>query len=361
MWLVVNAGSSSVKLVVFDADLRDVARATVDRIGAGGPPTHAEAMAEGLGRMGLAPAALTAAAHRVVHGGVALTAPQRVTPAVIAGIEACVPLAPLHNPGNLTGIRAVEALVPGLPQYVSFDTAFHATNPDVATTYAIPVEERARGLRRFGFHGLSYAALVRILRGRGALTRRMLAFHLGNGVSACAILDGASVASSMGWSPVEGLTMGTRPGNLDPMVALDLAERHGVDGARALLNRRSGLLALGGHSDMRALHEAGTPEAAFAIDHFCYWAIRHAGSLIAAMGGVETIVFTGGIGENDFSVRGRILDGLSWAGVAYDADANRQNAGALHLAKSDVAIWTVPADEERQIAQEAQTVRECEG
>lgn len=362
MWLVVNTGSSSVKLMAFDQGLTERARVLVDRIGVGGPDSHAAAMAEGLGRMGIAPGALTAAAHRVVHGGARFTAPQRVTAPVLAGIEACVPLAPLHNPGNLTGIRAVADLVPGLPQYVSFDTAFHASNAPVAVTYALPQAERQRGLRRYGFHGISYAAIVRKVQETAVdgLPERLLVFHMGNGVSACAIRNGRSVATTMGWSPTDGLTMGTRSGSIDPMVVLDLAERHGVEGARHILIRESGLLGLGGHSDMRALQAAGTPEAAFAVDHFCHWATRHAGSLISAMGGVDAITFTGGIGENDATVRGRILDGLSWAGVAYDADANRQNAADLTAPGSRVAAWVVPADEERQIALEAQAVREGE-
>jgi acetate kinase len=355
MWLAVNAGSSSVKLRAFDEALAQIACAQVDRIGAGGPADHTQGLADGLSQMGIAPERLTAAAHRVVHGGAAFRATCRVTPEVEAGIEACAALAPLHNPANLTGIRAVAALAPGLPQYAAFDTAFHATNPKVAITYALPAEERARGLRRYGFHGLSYAALVRHFREitSGVLPRRLLALHLGNGASLCAILDGMSVATTMGFSPLDGLTMGTRGGGLDPAVALDLARRHGADGALALLNRHSGLLALGGHSDMRALHAAGTTDAAFAIEHFCYWAVRHSGSMIAAMSGLDAVAFTGGIGENDASVRARILEGLSWAGVAYDAAANARNDPEIGAQGTPLAVRVVPADEERQIVLEA--------
>lgn len=355
MWLAVNAGSSSVKLRAFNAVLAEIGRAQVERIGAGGPADHAGALAEGLARMGLAPGRLTGAAHRVVHGGAAFRATCRVTPAVEAGIEACAALAPLHNPANLTGIRAVAALAPGLPQFAAFDTAFHATNPEVAVTYALPAEERARGLRRYGFHGLSYAALVRTLRAGagGGLPRRLLALHLGNGASLCAIRDGVSVATTMGFSPLDGLTMGTRSGALDPAVVLELARRHGAGGALALLNRQSGLRALGGHADMRALRAAGTAEADFAIAHFCYWAVRHAGSMIAAMGGLDAVAFTGGIGENDAGVRARILEGLSWAGVAYDAAANAGNGPDIGAPGAPVAVRVVPADEERQIVLEA--------
>ena len=342
MLLVVNAGSSSVKLALFDG-LEEAARASVDRIGVGGPADHAEALAAGLAEMGVAPGDCRAAAHRVVHGGAQFVAPCRVDAGVLAGIEACAALAPLHNPANLLGIRAVAALAPDLPQYASFDTAFHATNAAVAVTYALPLAERERGLRRYGFHGLSYAAIVRNMQemGDGGVPGRLLAFHLGNGASICAIRGGISVATTMGYSPLDGLTMGTRGGGMDPAVVMDLCARHGVEAAARILNRESGLLALGGRSDMRALHAAGTAEAAFAVEHFCYWAIRHAGSMIAAMGGVEAVVFTGGIGENDAEVRRRILDGLDWIAAGKP-------------------VHVLVADEERQIALEALRVMEAE-
>ncbi len=340
-WLIVNAGSSSVKLVAFDEALAEVGRVAVDRVGAGGPADHGVALEEGLRQLAVPIEALTAAAHRVVHGG-ARQASARLTEAVRDEIAACAALAPLHNPANLLGIAAVARLAPGLPQYVSFDTAFHATNPEVAVTYGLPLAERQRGLRRYGFHGISYAAVVRKVQEirRNGWPKRLLAFHLGNGASACAILNGRSVATTMGYSPLDGLTMGTRGGGMDPGVVLDLAARHGVEGAARILNRESGLLGLGGSPDMRELRAAATPEAAFAIDHFCYWATRHAGSLIAAMGGLDAIAFTGGIGENDAQVRARILAGLDWI------------AG-------DVEVLVIPADEERQIALEARALREA--
>ncbi|NEY91679.1 acetate/propionate family kinase [Tabrizicola oligotrophica] len=362
MLLVVNAGSSSLKLAVFDAGLRQVAEARSERIGAGGAADHQAALQAGLAEMGLSAADLRAAAHRVVHGGADLIAPCRVTPEVEAGIDACAALAPLHNPANLMGIRALAALAPDLAQYASFDTAFHATNPALATTYALPLAERERGLRRYGFHGLSYAAILRKLRAaQDDLPARLLVFHLGNGASACAILNGQSVATTMGYSPLDGLTMGSRGGSLDPAVVLDLARRHGVDGAAQILNRESGLKGLGGAIDMRALRGLATPEAQFAIAHFAYWAIRHAGSLIAAMGGLDAVVFTGGIGENDAGMRAAILSGLGWAGVAFDAEANRTHQLCLHKSGSHVAIWRVMADEERQIAIEAMQVIASEG
>lgn len=357
MWLIVNAGSSSLKLKLFEAE-REVAKAFVAEIG---PDGHRAAMATALARAGVSVDRLTAVAQRVVHGGAELTQTCRVTPEVLRQVEACVPLAPLHNPANLVGIQSVASLAPNLPQYASFDTAFHATNPEVAVTYALPKAERERGLRRYGFHGISYAAIVRILQGRGQLPRRLLACHLGNGCSLAAIVNGRSVATTMGYSPLAGLTMGTRTGEIDGNAVLRLAEVHGVERAGRILNRESGLLGLGGASDMRALHAAGTPEAEFALRHFAYWAVRHAGSMVAAMGGIDAVVFTGGIGENDAWTRKEILSGLGYLGVSSDHEANARNEATLHDATSRVAILLVPADEERQIALEAQAVRAGEG
>jgi acetate kinase len=357
MLLIVNAGSSSLKLKVFDR-AKEVAKASVAEIGADG---HRAALAEGLAQAGVRIDRLTAAAHRVVHGGARLTATSRVTPEVLAEIRACVPLAPLHNPANLVGIQSVADLAPDLPQYATFDTAFHATNPEVATAYALPRAERDHGLRRYGFHGISFAALVRILRAEGALPGRLLACHLGNGSSLCAIVNGHSVATTMGYSPLDGLTMGTRAGAIDGNAVLRLAELHGLAGAGRILNRESGLLALGGASDLRVLHGADSADARFALRHFAYWAVRHAGSMVAAMGGLDGIVFTGGIGENDPWMRAEILSGLGFLGAFPDPHANARNESILHDATSHVGIRIVPADEERQIALEAQAVMAGEG
>ncbi len=352
MLLIVNAGSSSLKLAFYDGP-DPVHRATVEEIGSNG---HAAALKLALAKSGIAADRLQAAAHRVVHGGPDLTAACRISPAVATAIAAAVPLAPLHNPAALTGIAAVQQLLPDLPQYAVFDTAFHATNPKVATTYALPPQDRALGIRRYGFHGISYAALVRILAARGPLPQRLLACHLGNGASLCAIVNGRSVATTMGYSPLDGLTMGTRAGSIDGNAVLRLVEVHGLDRAREILNRESGLLGLGGSSDLRALHAAVTPEAQFALEHFAYWAIRHAGSMVAAMGGLDAVVFTGGIGENDPWMRDKILSGLHFVEATSDPSANARNESALHDPSSRVAIWIVPADEERQIALEARAV-----
>jgi acetate kinase len=350
MLLVVNAGSSSLKIAVFDANLNQLHSGSVTEIGGAGrlklnaadqavsTKDHRAALGllfDALALQGVFMRDFTAAAHRVVHGGTTFSAPAKLTPEVIAGIELCVPLAPLHNPANLMGIRALQDLAPNLSQYASFDTAFHSDNPEVAVTYALPKFERAQGIRRYGFHGLSYSALVGKVQemAGGLLPSRLLALHLGNGASLCAIKDGASVATTMGYSPLDGLTMGTRAGGIDGNAVLRLAELHGIEAAGRILNRESGLLGLGGQSDMRGLHNALTPEADFAIDHFCYWAVRHAGSMIAAMGGLDAVAFTGGIGENDAGIRTRIVAGLAWAGA--------------------VPCFVVPAEEEREIAVQA--------
>ena len=366
--LVVNAGSSSIKTVLFDAGLQpvlavsvlDIGGAAVLRVAAESQPvaapTHLAALSlilQALDARGHPVARLRAAAHRVVHGGRTLVAPCRITPAVEAEIEACSALAPLHNPHNLSAIRAIATLAPDLPQYASFDTAFHATNPEEALRYALPAAEDARGIRRYGFHGISYAGLVqRLPELSGApLPDRLLALHLGNGASLCAIRAGKSVATTMGYSPLDGLTMGTRTGGIDGMAVLRLAADYGIDRATDLLNRDSGLKALGGTPNMRSLEAAGTPEARFAIRHFCYWAVRHAGSMIAAMGGLDAIAFTGGIGEHDAHVRAEIVRGLGWLGARLDPDANRAHTVNLNAPDSAVLIWKVLAYEEQTIAQ----------
>ncbi len=371
--LVFNAGSSSIKFALFDAALHRRMSGLADEIGGEGrlhigdteTPSrfadHGAALKAVLGALAgqdIRMDNLAGAAHRVVHGGRALAAPCRLTPEAIAGIEACVPLAPLHNPHNLTLIRAVADIAPGLPQYASFDTAFHATNPEVALRYAIPQTEDDKGIRRYGFHGISFSGIVRQLpeiSGR-PLPKRLLALHLGNGASLCAIREERSVATTMGYSPLDGLTMGTRSGAIDGNAVLRLAEEHGIEGAGRILNRESGLLGLGGQSDMRALHAAKTPQAEFALRHFAYWAVRHAGSMMAAMGGVDALAFTGGIGEHDAAIRADIMDGLAWTGLGFDAAANARGDARLHAEGSAVEAWIVPADEERTIAADAMKV-----
>ncbi|MEX0283941.1 MAG: acetate/propionate family kinase [Paracoccaceae bacterium] len=375
--LVLNAGSSSIKFAVFDADL--ALRHSGLAAGIGGASfleidgsrtdvpfiDHKAALGavlNALQHVGVTPDTLRAAAHRVVHGGSKLAQPVRVTPEVRAEIDACSPLAPLHNPHNLAAIDSLAQTAPDLPQFASFDTAFHASNPDVATRYAIPRMMETRGIRRYGFHGLSYASLVRVLPELSgeALPSRLLAFHLGNGASLCAIKNGRSIATTMGYSPLDGLTMGTRSGGIDANAVLRLVEENGLERTKAILNHESGLLGLsGGKSDMRKLMVDHSADADFAIEHFCYWSLRHAGSLIAALEGVDAIAFTGGIGENAVGVRARILRGLEWLGARLDPDANHRSGPRLHAESSKVAIWVVPAEEERMIAVDALSLLEA--
>lgn len=372
--LALNAGSSSIKFALFGADMGERLSGVADGIGGTSSltvnstantialPDHHTALAETLRALrnhGTTPENLRAAAHRVVHGGTNLTKPARVTPEMLAEIAACTPLAPLHNPHNLAAITALAALAPNLPQYVSFDTSFHATNPEVATRYALPKSLEAEGIRRYGFHGLSYASLVQILPTISGtkLPSRLLAFHFGNGASLCAIKDGKSIATTMGYSPIDGLTMGTRAGGIDANAVLRLAEIHGVAQVTKMLNFGSGLTGLsGGQSDMRTLMQDPSPDATFAIKHFCYWPLRYAGSLIAAMEGLDAIAFTGGIGENATEIRARILRGLEWAGVQMDGPANAQNAPHLHSATSKIPAYIIPAQKERMIATGALTL-----
>lgn len=368
--LVFNAGSSSIKFALFDETLARKTSGLVDEIGGQGRleidgaktaarfADHAAALRAIRGALeerGVRLDKLTAAAHRVVQGGRRLKAPCRLTPDAIADIEACVPLAPLHNPHSLTLIRAVSGIAPDLPQYASFDTAFHATNPEVALRYAIPEEEDRKGIRRYGFHGISYAGLTRQLPEISGepLPARLLALHLGNGASLCAIRDGRSVATTMGYSPLDGLTMGTRCGGIDGNAVLRLAADYGIEAASRMLNRESGLLGLGGNSDMRSLKASKTPQADLAIAHFCYWANRHAGSMIAAMGGLDALAFTGGIGENDSLVRAEIITMLAWTGLRFNSDSNAAGRPELHETRSPVEAWVVSADEEKTIALEA--------
>ena len=346
MILVLNAGSSSLKVEVFDHDLTSHLSGAVTAIGGAGAlklgdrhdevttPDHGEALAlmlAALADAGIGMETLTAAAHRVVHGGTILTEPARVTPQVIAAIKSVIPLAPLHNPNNLAAMLALQDAAPHLPQYASFGTAFHATNPDVATRYAIPQTQHDAGIRRYGFHGLSYAHMVAHF---GAdLPPRLLALHLGNGASLCAIKDGKSIATSMGYSPLSGLTMGTRSGDIDGAAVLRISAALGEGETDRMLNKNSGLKALAGDNDMRTLLNRDDDEAAFAIDHFCYWAARHAGSAVVAMGGVDAVAFTGGIGENAQPIRDKIMTHLACFG--------------------DVPVHVVSADEEKQIARDA--------
>ena len=298
---------------------------------------------------------LLAVGHRVVHGGTRYGAPVRVDAAVIDALAELVPLAPLHQPHNLTPIRAIAARMPALPQVACFDTAFHHDQPPLAQAFALPPEITGQGVRRYGFHGLSYeyvAGAMRTLDMRAAAGRVVVA-HLGNGASMCAMADGRSVASTMGFTALDGLVMGTRSGTIDPGVMIWLMDQMGM-GPRdleRLLYHRSGLLGVSGiSSDMRTLLASGEPRAKLAIELFCYRAGRELGSLAAALGGLDALVFTGGIGEHAAPIRAAIVRGACWLGLALDADANAAGKRRITSDTSRVPAYVVPTDEELMIA-----------
>ena len=298
---------------------------------------------------------IVAAGHRIVHGGEHYSAPTRLDEAVLRTLDTFVPLAPLHQPHNLRAVRAVAMLMPKVPQVGCFDTAFHRTQPAVAQTFGLPRKYTAEGVKRYGFHGLSYDYVARQLpeligeRAKGAV----VIAHLGNGASMCALRDGKSVASTMGFTAVEGLMMGTRTGSLDPGVMLYLMEQKGMD-AKALTNllyKESGLLGVSGISqDMRTLLASSAPEAKEAVDLFCYRIARELGSLAAAAGGLDALVFTGGIGEHAAAVREKVAALSGWLGIDIDAGANAQHATRIDSPASRVAVAVVPTNEERMIA-----------
>ncbi|MGH8765268.1 MAG: acetate/propionate family kinase, partial [Burkholderiales bacterium] len=299
---------------------------------------------------------LRAVGHRVVHGGLEFTQPARLDAQALAKLEKYIPLAPLHQPHNLAPVRALLERRPDLPQVACFDTAFHATNPDVARRFAIPAELHDAGVRRYGFHGLSYEFIASTLpwHDARAAAGRTVVCHLGNGASMCAIAGGRSIASTMGFTAVDGLPMGTRSGALDPGVLLYLMDERGMD-ARALeklLYTQSGLLGMSGiSSDMRKLLESGEPRAKLAVDVYVYRIGRELGSLAAALGGLDALVFTGGIGENSAVIRQRVCRDAAWLGLELDDQANSTGGPRISAAGSRVAAWAIPTNEELMIAQ----------
>ena len=304
---------------------------------------------------------LAAVGHRVVHGGMAYSRPVRIDAAVLAALDAFVPLAPLHQPHNLAPIRAIAAEAPGLPQVACFDTAFHRAQPPLAQAFALPPAITDRGVRRYGFHGLSYEYIASALPAidAAAARGRVIVAHLGNGASMCAMHGCRSVASTMGFTAVDGLMMGTRSGALDPGVVLYLMDELGMD-ARAiekLLYRESGLLGVSGvSSDMRTLLASDDPRAAFAIELFCYRAQRELGSLAAALGGLDALVFTGGIGERAAPIRERIVRGAEWLGLELDPAANAAHRTCITTPDSDVPAYVIPTNEELMIARDTRAV-----
>ena len=385
--VVLNAGSSSVKFSLFlarGADLELDVRGQIEGLftaprfiakGRDGATKSEKSWGEGtkLGHDGalrhliaylkgeLAGDRLLGVGHRVVHGGLDYGEPVRVDAAVVARLEKLVPLAPLHQPHNLAPIRALLEAVPDLPQVACFDTSFHRSNPDLAQRFAIPAELHDAGVRRYGFHGLSYEYIASVLpkHDARAAAGRTVVLHLGNGASMCALAAGRSVASTMGFTAVDGLPMGTRTGALDPGVILYLLDERGMD-ARAiekLIYSQSGLLGVSGiSSDMRTLLDSGDPRAKLAIDLYCYRIGRELGSLAAALQGLDAIVFTGGIGENAAAIRGRVCRDAAWLGVTLDEAANERGGPRISAGGARVAAFAIPTNEELMIARHTRRV-----
>jgi acetate kinase len=368
--LVLNCGSSSVKFRLFDGDTV-VDRGTVERIGedGGGPPDYDAALHAVMDRLDLR--GLLGVGHRVVHGGVHFAEPTLIDDRVVAAISELVPLAPLHNPANLAGIEVARRLLPDVPQVAVFDTAFHRTMPDAAATYAIDARTaREHGIRRYGFHGTSHHYVGRrtaALLGRPYEQTNTITLHLGNGASACAIEGGRSVDTSMGLSPLEGLVMGTRSGNLDPAVIFHLHRMAGmpVEDIDRLLNHHSGLAGLCGVNDMREVlrrREAGDEAARLAFDVYC-WRIRsYVGAYYAQLGRVDAITFTAGVGEHAAPVRSAALAGLDRLGIAVDEARNTATGEGADQARlvspegATVAVCVVPTDEELEIAMQTRSL-----
>lgn len=383
--VVVNAGSSSIKFAVFDAVAEPALRLKGLIEGIGATPRARLSDAEGktlaeddLPPQGFDHAAATqtmmriaapwldgsdiaAIGHRVVHGGADFAAPLLLTEDIIERLAAFIPLAPLHQPHNLAAIRAMRASHPRLPQVACFDTAFHRSQPQIAQAFAIPRKYSREGVRRYGFHGISYEYVAGRLKtvAPDLAQARVIVAHLGNGASLCAVKNGRSAATTMGFTAVDGLMMGTRCGAMDPGVLLHMIDRYGF-GARELENliyRESGLLGVSGiSSDMRTLRASSEPAAREAIDLFVYRIVREIGSLTAALGGLDALVFTGGIGENDAATRAEVAQGCAWLGLALDATANLAAETRISTADSAVAAFVVPTNEELEIAKKTQLV-----
>ena len=359
--LAINAGSSSVKYAAFDARLEPVARGIVERVGQrGGPKDYTAALeivVKRLAGAGIAGRAIDAVGHRVVHGGLAHTKPTRMTPPVVRQLASLSALAPLHNPANVLGIRAALRLFP-CPQVAVFDTGFYHALPEKAYRYALSYALSVRlGIRRFGFHGISHQYVY--LKARGLLgrhaTRRTITCHLGNGCSVSAIKDGRAIDTSMGYTPLEGLMMGTRSGDLDPAIVEVLASRLRCSTRQVVdtLNKRSGLLGVSGvGADMRDVLASASPRARLAVEMYCYRLAKYIAAYTAALGGLDALVFTGGIGEHQPEVRSRACRQLGHLGVFIDRRQNYKNSGNISRRESRVSVLVVPTDEERMIAQE---------
>jgi acetate kinase len=353
--LTLNAGSSSLRYALWEAGPgeRQLHQGSFEEVGGPAVADHSVAVALALDDVAGRAGAPDAVGHRVVQGGPRHHAPARVDAALVADLEALVPLAPLHLPAQLGGIGAAAERLPGVPQVACFDTAFHAGMPEDARRLPLPEALWERGVRRYGFHGLSYEFVLRVL-GPDARGRLVIA-HLGNGASLAAVRDGAPVDTTMGLTPAGGLMMGTRTGDIDPGVLVTLAREPGHDpeALDRLVNREAGLRGVsGGTSDMRELLAArgADPRAARAVRMFALSARKHVGAMAAALGGIDTLVFTGGIGEHAAPVRAEICDGLGHLGVTLDPERNARGEGLLSPDGAACAVRVVATDEDRMIA-----------
>jgi acetate kinase len=380
---VINAGSSSLKFSFYEGERRlltgqvdglgvrpsasatgpDGAAITPPDLGAAPPATPSEVLPAVLpwARERLSARRLAAVGHRVVHGGMRYSRPARVTPELLAELEALVPLAPLHEPHNLAPIRMAATLNPDLPQVACFDTAFHRTAPEVAQAFALPYALYEEGVRRYGFHGLSYEYIASVLPKEAPeiAEGRVIVLHLGNGCSACALKARTSVATTMGFTALDGLPMGTRCGALDAGVVLHLIQQKGMaaEALVDLLYRRSGMLGLSGvSSDFRELLASEAPRARLALAVFYYRAASEIGSLAAALGGLDGIVFTAGIGENSAAVRDAICRACSWLGLELDQAANREHRTRISMPASRVGAYVIKTDENLMIARHARSL-----
>lgn len=378
--VVINAGSSSIKFSLFAGDtvqtLGSIAHGEIEGIGMAPRFWAKDAKSEPLAERQWAGAVsyedllthlvdwielhvgancLMAAGHRVVHGGLHCVAPALVSANMLAQLQALTPLAPLHQPHNLAPIAALMQRHPGLPQVACFDTAFHASNPRISRLYGLPHALSDEGIWRYGFHGLSYEYIASQLPcyDVNAARGRTIVAHLGSGASLCALVGSKSVASTMGFSTLGGVPMGTRCGALDPGVLLYLMQEKGFDAKaiETLLYQESGLLGVSGvSSDVRLLLTSGDARAREAIDLFTYRVAREIGSLAAAAGGLDALVFTAGIGERAAQIRASICEQSAWLGVQLDAQANRHNAPCISAPGSPVSVWVIPTDEQLMVA-----------
>jgi acetate kinase len=384
--LVINAGSSSIKFSLFEpaagGALSPGVRGQVENIGKSPQLTVTDAAGSKLADQPVAGVghepAITAiqqwfsahigseagfggVGHRVVHGGQKYSRPALIDDQVLSDLEQLVPLAPLHQPHQIAAIRAVTAVAPQLRQVACFDTAFHRGQPTPAQEFALPRQLTATGIRRYGFHGLSYEYIVGVLPqvAPDCAGGKLVVAHLGSGASMCAIDDGRSVASTMGLTPLDGLPMGTRCGALDPGVVLYLMQHEGMSAqaVEQLLYERSGLLGVSGlSSDMRTLLASGLPAAREAIDLFVYWIGRELGSLVAALGGLDALIFTGGIGEHAAPIRARVCQDAGWIGISLDEVANARGGPRISPVSSAPSAWMIPTDENLMVARHTRTL-----